>query len=132
MVWRNRLEDNKKEAPAALHSETCDIRGLLNKIGQEMKIEKPKGPAFEGRRMVVICMTPRSGSSYLGSVLKENGIAHTQEHFRIAGGFLERDAAALHEKTYEAYFRKKVENLTGASGFFAVKCDWPQYARGSL
>ncbi|MBJ3774391.1 Stf0 family sulfotransferase [Acuticoccus mangrovi] len=76
--------------------------------------------------MTVICMTPRSGSSYLGSVLRENGFGTTQEHFRIVGGSLERDAEKLKGKSYEGYFREKVQRLT-ENGYFSVKLDWPQF-----
>jgi len=85
-------------------------------------------PEYTDRKFFVICMTPRSGSSYLGSVLAANEIANVQEHFRIQGGSIERDAEKLDDKTYEAYFRKKVEHLTSKNGLFGVKCDWPQYA----
>jgi trehalose 2-sulfotransferase len=114
--------------PPPILSETANIRNLLRAISKELAIEPCQGKAYDDRRMAVICMTPRSGSSYLGSVLKANGIAETQEHFRIQGGALERDAGHLQTRTYEAYFRKKVAKLTSAGGLFAVKCDWAQYA----
>lgn len=112
----------------ALISETANVTGLLKTISRELALTPAVQLPYEDRRFIVICMTPRSGSSYLGSALKANDIAHTQEHFRIRGGNLERDASKLSEKTYEAYFRMKVESLTSDNGVFAVKCDWPQYA----
>lgn len=118
--------DNSRVSP--LKSESAGIPGLLRKISGELSIDPIRQGRYNDRRFFVICMTPRSGSTYLGSVLSANGIANVQEHFRIQGGAIERDAEKLNQKTYETYFRHKVEQLTSKSGYFGLKCDWPQYA----
>jgi trehalose 2-sulfotransferase len=112
----------------AIASDTANIPGLLAMIGRHLRLAPPSGAPFADRRQAVICMTPRSGSSYLGSMLEASGMAPTAEHFRIRDGMIERDAARLSDPTYEAYFRHKVESLSRPGGLFAVKCDWPQYA----
>lgn len=111
-----------------LPSETADIPNLLKLVSRHLKITPPRGAAYDDRQIVVICMTPRSGSGYLGSVLEANGLGLTKEHFRIQGGALGEYAAKLSKQTHEAWLRKKIETLTSPRGTFCVKCDWAQYA----
>ena len=83
-------------------------------------------PPFTDRPFAVLCMTPRSGSTYLGSLMRENGLGNGTEHFRVSGGAMERFCKDRKITTYDDYIRKIIE-LRTKDGIFTAKVDWLQY-----
>lgn len=79
-----------------------------------------------GLKTAVICMTPRSGSSYLGSLFRANGWGDAQEHFRLSGNQLADFVAETGVKSYGGYIGALVERYASDS-HYAVKADWTQF-----
>ncbi|MBJ3776703.1 Stf0 family sulfotransferase [Acuticoccus mangrovi] len=121
------MESTRRGFSDIFRSSTAEIPDLLERIHHYLPFKAVVGPRFDDRQITVVCMTPRSGSGYLGSILRENGFGPTREHFRIVGGALERDAAKIKRKSYEEYFRNKVQQRTENRNF-TVKLGWPQFA----
>ncbi len=94
---------------------------------EKVSIEPMTGVPFDERKLLIIAFTPRSGSTYLSSVLEQNGVAQTDEHFRHVRGFFENDLKASGARTYEDYFRYKIDLHTSDEGTFCTKCDFPQF-----
>jgi len=76
---------------------------------------------------IFLCMIPRSGSTYFGAVLRDNGFGEFMERFRVVNGSLEEDVANAKSKIYDDYVRHKIFRAGGKSGSVAFKVDWPQF-----
>ncbi|HEY1707263.1 MAG TPA: Stf0 family sulfotransferase [Rhizomicrobium sp.] len=76
--------------------------------------------------MVIVAMTPRSGSGYLSDLMKLNNLGQSAEHFRVSGGTMEKLVTNSKLKTYDAYVRKIIQSRSQGN-IFAAKCDWPQF-----
>lgn len=77
-------------------------------------------------KKAVICMTPRSGSSYLGSLFQANGWGDAQEHFRLSGNQLGDFVKEVAVTSYGGYIGALVERFASDS-HFSVKADWIQF-----
>lgn len=84
------------------------------------------GQPYTDRHLVVLCMTPRSGSSHLGALMKANGLGWGAEHFNINTDALQPLLEQAGVKTYDQYIRHVVDTRTH-EGVFCVKADWQQY-----
>lgn len=89
-------------------------------------------PAFDGApydalEMLLICMTPRSGSQYLGSLLRDNGLGLAHEHFRYTGGAIEEIAQQFGLETFEDFVRNRIEKNIAVGNVFSAKADWMQF-----
>jgi len=73
-----------------------------------------------------LCMTPRSGSTFFGAVLRDNGFGEFMERFRVVKGSLERDIANARAQTYEDYVSSKISR-DRKGGSVAFKLDWAQF-----
>jgi len=76
---------------------------------------------------IFLCMIPRSGSTYLGAVLRDNGFGEFMERFRVVNGSLEEDVANAKSSIYDDYVRHKISRSRGKSGHVGFKVDWPQF-----
>jgi LPS sulfotransferase NodH len=72
-------------------------------------------------------MIPRSGSTYFGAVLRDNGFGEFMERFRVVGGSLEEDVANAKSSNYDDYVRHKIARSRGKSSSVGFKLDWPQF-----
>jgi LPS sulfotransferase NodH len=111
---------------------TTKLKGIFQDIGRITPMTGFDRPRPPGLRAVFLCMTPRSGSTYLSALLQANGLGRSGEHaksepFRIAGG----DLAALAEqaglRSYQDYVWNRIERFSEGDVFMA-KADWPQFA----
>jgi len=102
------------------------VRRLCANVLRLLRSEEFTGDQFAGRKKIVICMTPRSGSSYLSSVLSENGIGKVQEHFRVVKGALETLCEKRKLETVEQWVAERIANHS-AGGVYGFKADWPQF-----
>ncbi|MEX0314466.1 MAG: Stf0 family sulfotransferase [Allomuricauda sp.] len=75
---------------------------------------------------IIICMVPRSGSTYLGSLFRDNGLGDAQEYFRVAGNQFSQLVSENQLHTYGDYIEYLVENFSDGP-FFSVKTDWLQF-----
>lgn len=101
--------------------------GLCKKVARIAPIKPLTGKPFLEKKFLVVCMTPRSGSTYFAALLRENGIGNGQEHFRVAGDQMQRFVNEHSITSYEEYFRRMVR-ARSRNDIFCVKCDWPQFA----
>lgn len=76
---------------------------------------------------IFLCMIPRSGSTYFGAVLRDNGFGEFMERFRVVHGSLEADIANAKAGSYDDYVRYKIQRSGGKSGRVGFKVDWPQF-----
>jgi len=76
---------------------------------------------------IFLCMIPRSGSTYLGAVLRDNGFGEFMERFRVVNGSLEEDAAKAKSKNFDDYVRHKIARSRDKTGIVGFKVDWPQF-----
>ena len=88
-------------------------------------LELDSSVALAGKQ-VLICMSPRSGSTYLSSLLTENGLGNATEHFRVAGDQLKNSVAELKAKSYGEYFCRLLD-ARSVNGVFSTSVDWPQF-----
>ncbi|MBC2776034.1 Stf0 family sulfotransferase [Parasphingopyxis marina] len=102
------------------------VRQLCANVLRLLRGEEFSGARFEERKKIVICMTPRSGSSYLSSVLSENGLGKVQEHFRVVKGALEALCEKRKLETVEQWVAERIANLS-TGGIYGFKADWPQF-----
>jgi len=87
----------------------------------------PESKPLSGERlMMAICMTPRSGSSHLGALLRENGFGQSREYFRVAGDAMKKFVAKNDIQDYDGYVRRVIQANT-REGIFAVKLGWLQF-----
>lgn len=87
----------------------------------ELNYDLPKGLST-----AMICMTPRSGSTYLGSLFRENGLGDAKEHLRIAGNQMRDFVNQCGAKSYGDFIRALVEGYA-SSNYFSIKADWLQF-----
>lgn len=86
------------------------------------------GPAYDGLTMLLVCMTPRSGSQYLGSLLRDNGLGLAHEHFRYTGGSIEEITQQYGLETFEDFVRNRIDrNIAEGGAVFSAKADWMQF-----
>lgn len=109
------------------YPETGPVRSALEKIQSILPISPFVRNKDLGVKQVFLCMTPRSGSTYLGSALAANGIGKFAEHFRIVGGSLEKAVESTGVRDYEEYVRHIVERYS-RNGLFGTKLGWNQFA----
>ncbi|WP_262690350.1 Stf0 sulfotransferase family protein [Kordiimonas aestuarii] len=100
---------------------TCDA------IANVVETPAFEGPSYDDLTKLLICMTPRSGSQYLGSVLRDNGLGLAHEHFRYTGGSIEDVTRQFGLKTFEDFVRNRIEKNIAAGGVFSAKADWMQF-----
>ena len=86
-----------------------------------------KKETLSDQRYLFICMTPRSGSTFLGSLLRANSFPQTGEHFRMVGGTLDKRLSISGAATFEEMFKFIVETKSSPDGLFSTKCDFPQF-----
>lgn len=103
------------------------IKSLLDKFAAAVPVEPFVRPRDEGLRSIFLCMTPRSGSTYLGSALKLNKIGKFNEIFRIVGGGLEKITRDVRPANYEDYVSIKMSQSI-IRGVFGTKVDWLQFS----
>ncbi len=77
-------------------------------------------------KALFLCMAPRSGSSFFGAVLRDNGFGNLTETFRTAAGVFERDVRTANAKTYEDYIRYKIQKNRHGD-WVTTKLDWLQF-----
>lgn len=78
-------------------------------------------------KKIVLCMTPRSGSTYLGSIMRENGLGNGREHFRVAGNTMEKFVRQNSVSNYDEYVSAMMK-AQSHEGVFNLKADWLQYS----
>lgn len=100
---------------------TCDA------IAKVVDTPAFRGTPYDELTMLLVCMTPRSGSQYLGSVLRDNGLGLAHEHFRYTGGSIEEITKQYDLKTYEDFVRNRIEMNIAEGSIFSAKADWMQF-----
>jgi len=80
------------------------------------------------RQAILLCITPRSGSSHLGELMASTGkLGLTVEYMNLdelaAGGFVNRNGL----RSLAAYSRCVIERFSGKAGVFSMKGDFFQY-----
>jgi LPS sulfotransferase NodH len=103
------------------------VRTALKRVTDVLEVRPFQKPADAELRTVFLCMTPRSGSSYLGSALFANGVARFGEHFRTVGGSLEKAVEKSGGQSFEDYVLG-VQSEMKNKKLFGVKLDWLQFA----
>ena len=102
------------------------VRNLCRKVTRQLADAGFKGSRYEELKKIVICMTPRSGSTYLSSVLRDNEMGRFQEHFRVNGGSLEQFVEKSGAKTFHNWVEQRLSRLSH-NGIYGMKADWPQF-----
>lgn len=74
---------------------------------------------------ILICMTPRSGSSYFASLFEQNGLGVADEHFRLAGQAMQKIVDDNKLNTFGDFFNYLCQTKKGAA--LTVKTDWIQF-----
>ncbi|MDQ0503245.1 Stf0 family sulfotransferase [Xanthobacter agilis] len=100
--------------------------GILRQLGRAVQFRPFSGPRYEDLDFLFVAMVPRSGSSYLGSLISANGFLMQGETFRFIQGTFERYVRKTKSKTYEEYIRNKISDNT-KNGMFSAKVGWPQF-----
>lgn len=86
-----------------------------------------RGAPYSGLPMIMVCMTPRSGSHYFGSLLRDNGLGLAHEHFRYTGGQIEETVAEHGLTSFEDFVRHVIDSNTAPGPVFSSKVDWMQF-----
>ena len=105
----------------------AQVEGWCRKAARIAPPRPPEGKPYAGLKICVMCMTPRSGSTHLGALMRANGLGDGQEHFRVSGDQMKKFVARQDVRTYEEYFREIVRTRRQGDTFL-VKCDWWQFA----
>lgn len=103
------------------------LKGMLARLSAAVPIEPFERPRDDELKCVFLCMTPRSGSSYLGSLLKANKIGKFNEVFRLTGDGVDRIVRDLQPRNYEDFVLKRISQSV-IRGVFGTKVDWLQFA----
>lgn len=103
------------------------LKNAFAKITKVLPVEPFTSERDPQMKTIFLCMTPRSGSSYLGSVLQKNRIARFGEYFRTVGGTLEKIVAETVPRTYEDYVLSRISQFK-LGNVFGAKLDWLQFA----
>lgn len=106
---------------------SCNVSRVLDYVSERTPFESIEGSELGDKKLCLICKTPRSGSTYLCSLLTDNNIADTWDHFRWAQGDIERDIEAYDAKSFEDYFLGKVNEKSGADGLFVTTISFEQF-----
>ncbi|MEJ8572388.1 Stf0 family sulfotransferase [Microbaculum marinum] len=103
------------------------VRRTCDAIAKVVATPPFRGRGYDELTMLIVCMTPRSGSQYLGSVLRDNGLGLAHEQFRYTGGSIEKITSKFGLTTFEDFVRNRIDvNITG-DGIFSAKADWMQF-----
>lgn len=103
-----------------------EAKNLCSRITRLLANDGHAGDRFGELTKVVICMTPRSGSSYLSSILANNGVGTFQEHFRVVNDALENLCEERKLDSVEQWVADRIRTLS-AGGVYGFKCDWQQF-----
>lgn len=127
-------KDNIRPRPAGagritgmFHPQSNQLKTTFARITDAVSAEPFTGETDAAMKSIFLCMTPRSGSSYLGSAMQVNKIAKFGEHFRAVGGMFEKVAQEAGAKTYEDYVRARIASVR-MKNVFGAKVDWLQFA----
>ena len=125
-------KDNARPKPAAramgmFNPQSNQLKTTFARITDTVPVEPFTGDVDAAMKSIFLCMTPRSGSSYLGSAMQVNKIAKFGEHFRAVGGMFEKIAQEAGAKTYEDYVRARIASVR-VKDVFGAKVDWLQFA----
>ena len=102
------------------------VQGWCRKMLQKLPHPGFTKAPLNDRKKIFLCMTPRSGSSYLSSVLRANKLGQFNEHFRVVQGSLETAIENDKLKTFEDWVHTRIKKRS-AHGHFGVKLDWLQF-----
>lgn len=116
-----------KQTVSMFHAESRRLQALFERIATVAPFTPCSGEPQAGLKSVILCMTPRSGSSYIGSALGMNKIGRFGEHFRVVGGSLEKAVEESGAKSYEDFVRSRIDAFK-VRDFFGAKADWMQFA----
>jgi LPS sulfotransferase NodH len=110
------------------------IRNSVTAIQRTLAMGPMSGAPFTDRAFLFVAMVPRSGSSYLGSLIGANGYHMHKETFRLSPRAFDQFVAEHGCATYEDYVRAKIAHST-VNGLFGAKVGWvhfaPLYASGA-
>jgi LPS sulfotransferase NodH len=91
------------------------------------------------RQAILLCITPRSGSTYLGELMESTGkLGLTAEYLNLsdltAGGFATQNGLHSMRSSYtrdswslDTYFRCVIDQFSAKAGVFSMKGDFFQY-----
>lgn len=116
-----------KRVVGMFYPESKRLQAAFERISAIVPMRPFDGERPEGVKSIFLCMTPRSGSSYLGSALEMNKIGRFGEHFRVVGGTLEKAVQESDAKSFEDYVRARMQTFT-TKDIFGAKVDWLQFA----
>lgn len=132
---RDDVAQNAREAPTQkpgrrvfgmFSPQSNQLKTVFERVTAVVPVEDFKHPAPE-LKSILLCMTPRSGSTYLGSALEMNKVARFREHFRVAGGTLQKAVKESGAKSFEDYVLARIATLR-VKDVFGAKTDWLQFA----
>ena len=103
-----------------------EIKALCQKVIDKLNIEEYKQFDTDSISPLFICMTPRSGSTFLSSLFIKNNIGHVCEHFRIVQGSLEKNIEKFKTTSFDDYVRNIITQNRNKN-FIGVKMDWSQF-----
>ena len=108
-------------------ADNAHVRRTCDGIAKVVRTPAFQGPAYDDLTMLMVCMTPRSGSQYLGSVLRDNGLGLAHEHFRYTGGAIEQIVTEHALDTFEDFVRDQIDRNISQRKVFSAKADWMQF-----
>ena len=126
IVREARPQKPVKRVFGMFNAQSNQLRTAFERITSVVPVEDFKHPAPE-LKSIFLCMTPRSGSSYLGSALDMNKVARFGEHFRVVGGTLEKAVKESGAKSFEDYVLARIATFR-VKDVFGAKADWLQFA----
>ena len=102
------------------------VKDRCDFIAQHIATPPPTPDPAPQLKSIFLCMVPRSGSTFFGAMMRDNGLGNCVESFRVVKGMIEKDIAISHAKTYEEYIKYKISKHRRGD-IFSSKVDWLQF-----